>query len=506
MSSPVSSSDAKKQEHPSNIPQKPPQGQGGGQQMSREKILELQLQKERAMRASLQNRIQYQQQQIFNQAHPKPAFTVGQSAKKPSKKEKKFTFRIVVSQVAPQADGHIHVTAGYKLSGFIVLKVKTDESPFFMSALSLSLRQKEEVLLGDAEGRTKKKILKSLMFPVAEHFKDSTNQPSERGFFSWSRGVYRFPFVVETYTEYLPTYSYYQEEPFVEVAKRSYFLDVHYRKSVSDNEPWQLCHNTEIHIHQFRKLPPIIEYSKKQNPSSTKNSSFILRKGEISSTIKLPEQKTVYFMCFDNLPVSLEINNQAGFSVKRIYLRFCQDLMFRTSTKGKAMLMKTLILWEKDLAEKIVLPLAKKSSASVNRVIIPLNFGHIAPTSVKSQKTLFYLHHYIELVIKTPAQVSDISHKLPVTICEPPVEHLAQALYNRKQAQAKAAQAAMMQKRGQGNPNARLQQPGNKPSQPSSTPQVNPSDAVEVKQDSSSSEDGSHEETGPLVKEKSKEF
>ena len=57
--------------------------------------------------------------------------------------------------MAPQSDGEIHVTAGYKLAGFIILKVKNGEKCFHMSALSLSLVQVEGALNVNCTTRTR---------------------------------------------------------------------------------------------------------------------------------------------------------------------------------------------------------------------------------------------------------------------------------------------------------------------------------------------------------------
>lgn len=396
---------------------------------SRLQALESELQKERILRQKLQNRVQYQQHEMYKQAHPKPVLKESYDFSN-SKKAHKFSFTTVVSQVSPQSDGNIHVTGGYKLVGYIILKVKTDE-PFYLSALSLSLRRLEQVMVGDAEGATKKKILKSLMFPVSQHFANCSNQPSQKGFYSWSKGTYQFPFSVETSTSYLPSFEFLQQEPYYQIASRSYSLDIHYRKSVSTNEQWILCHRTPIIIHMFRKQPEIISFSQSQQHVVKKTSKFLLKKGAVHSAITLLEKKTVYFMCYHSIPLRFEIDNQSNFRIKRASIRLCQQLYYRTSSKGTGFLMKHYTLWHRDLATLLNLPLPKETLRSVEKIVIPLDSPNITPSLVKEQKTLFFVYHFIELIIHTPKQVSEISVKIPLTICEPPIEHLAQAIYNR---------------------------------------------------------------------------
>lgn len=396
---------------------------------SKVQVLEQELQKERILRQKLQNRVQDQQQQIYKQAHPNPILKESHDPLH-TKKANKFTFTCVVSQVSPQSDGKIHVTGGYKLLGYIVLKVKTGE-PFYLSALSLSLRRIEEVMVADAEAATKKKILVSLMFPVSQYFANCSNQPSEKGFYSWKKGTYQFPFQVETSTSYLPSFEYKQTEPFFQIANRSYSLDIHYRKSVSTNEPWVICHRTPIIIHMFRKQPEIISFSQSQTFVEKKLSKFVFKKGSIQSCISLLEQKTVYFMCYHSIPLRFEIDNQSNFRIKKVSLRLCQELYYRTSSKGSAFLMKHYTLWQREMDTLLDLPLPKETLKTVEKLVIPLDSPYITPTLVKQQKTLFFVNHFIELLIKTPKQVSDISLKIPLTICEPPIEHLAQAIYNR---------------------------------------------------------------------------
>jgi hypothetical protein len=213
---------------------------------------------------------------------------------------------------------------------------------------------------------------------------------------------------------------------------------VYYRRSVSPNEAVRLAHITPIHIHMFRKLPAIVAYSKAQQWSGSKSTTFLLRKGELNCSLQLQEQKTVYFISFHNIPVSFDIQNLAGFRIHDVRLRLCQELFYRTTATGRAILMHSHAIWEADLSQRLNLPISKGSTRQERGLSIPLSAQELSPTTTKGQKSLFFFQHHVELVIRTPKDVTDVILQLPITLAEPPIEHLAKAIHNRALAQAQS--------------------------------------------------------------------
>ena len=215
------------------------------------------------------------------------------------------------------------------------------------------------------------------------------------------------------------------------------------KKKVTENDQWRTNYISRIQIHMFRKLPEIVEYTKTQKSQKVKESNFLLKKGLIKTSVSLSENKTIYFMFYHSIPLRFEIDNQTKLKISDVKIILQQNLYYRNSKSGNGIRMEKAKLFALNVSDTNLfpLPIQKYSSVAAQNISIPLHHENITPTICPRLKTLIFVKHSIKIkIVIASKQVSNIKIDLPITILEPPIEHLQKAIYIRAQKQIEMQQ------------------------------------------------------------------